>query len=119
MSTGILSSVIQAIGEAHIEARAEQHVMVNVRPGEKVSSMLDLVAELSGKSATGLVAEVLSSRLQTYAASSYEYADSIMDAAEQALKQDGIFQPGCALDLLVKSDVITVQNGLQKRRPAL
>lgn len=119
MSIGILSTVIQAIGEAQVEARAEQHTMVNVRPGEKVSAMLDLVAELSGKSATGLVAEVISSRLHAYASSSFEYADSIMDAAEQALKQDGIFQPGCTLELLAKTNVMTVQTGLKNKRPAL
>ncbi|NYS80500.1 MULTISPECIES: hypothetical protein [Halomonadaceae] len=119
MSIGILSTVIQAIDEAQMEARAEQHTMVNVRPGEKVSSMLDLVAELSGKSATGLVSEALSSHLQTYAAASFEYADSIMEAAEQALKQDGMLQPGSALELLEKADVITVQTGLKDKRPML
>lgn len=119
MSIGILSNVIQAIGEAQIEARAEQHIMVNVRPGEKVSAMLDLVAELSGKSATGLVSEVLSFRLQAYAASALEYTGPIMDSAEQVLKQDGMFQPGCALDLLAKANVISVKNGLQNKRPAL
>ncbi|WP_138738973.1 hypothetical protein [Pseudomonas sp. FSL W7-0098] len=119
MSIGILSTVIQAIGEAQIEARAEQHAMVNVRPGEKVSAMLDLVAELSGKSATGLVAEVLSARLQAYATSAFARADSIMDAAEQALKQDCMLQPGCALDLLAKANVITIKTGLQNKRPAL
>ena len=119
MSIGILSNVIQAISEAQMEARAEQHIMVNVRPGEKVSAMLDLLAELSGKSATALVAEVISARLKAYAASSLEYADPIMDAAEQALKQDGMFQPGCSLDQLARANVMTVQTGLKNKRPAL
>lgn len=115
MSLGIISKVIEEISEAQIYARAEHYTMVNVRPGEKVSAMLSLVAELSGKSATGLVAEVLSSRLAEYAVSSIEHVDAIMSAAEQVLKDDGMFQAGCAFDNLDKANILKVKNGFQKK----
>lgn len=115
MSQGIISKLIEEIGEAQTEIRIEEYTMVNVRPGEKVSAMLELVAALSGKSASALVAEVLSSRLAEYAASSIDNVDAIMDAAEEVLKQAGMFQPGCALDHLEKADVLKVENGFQKQ----
>jgi ribosomal silencing factor RsfS len=115
MSQGIISKLIEEIGEAQTEARAEEYTMVNVRPGEKVSAMLELVAALSGKSASALVAEVLSSRLAEYAASSIDRVEAIMDAAEEALKQAGMFQPGCALDNLERADLLKVENGCQKQ----
>lgn len=115
MSRGIISKVIEEIGEAQSEALAAEYAMINVRPGEKVSAMLDLVADLSGKSASAVVAEVLSSRLAEYATSSIDHIDAIMDAAEETLKQDGRFQTGCALDNLEKAGVLKVENGCQKQ----
>ena len=52
MSRGILSKMIEEIGESQAEIRAEDYTMVNVRPGEKVASMLDLLSGLSGKTIT-------------------------------------------------------------------
>ena len=114
MSRGIISKVIEDIGEAQAEVRAEEYTMVNVRPGEKVATMLDLVAALSGKTASAIVAEELSSRLAAYAASSCDHAEAIMDAAEEVLKQDQMFQSGCALDILKEADVIELESGFQK-----
>ena len=81
MSRGILSKVIEEIGETQAEIRAEDYTMVNVRPGEKVASMLDLVSALSGKTPSAVVAEELSSRLAAYAVSSATHAGAILDAA--------------------------------------
>ena len=36
MTSGILSKLLNEIGEAHSEARAENYTMVNVRPGDEV-----------------------------------------------------------------------------------
>lgn len=114
MSRGIISKVIEEIGEAQAEVRAEEYTMVNVRPGEKVAAMLDLVAALSGKTASAVVAEELSSRLAAYAVSSSSHADAIMDAAQGVLEQDQMLQYGSALDILQKANVIEVESGFQK-----
>lgn len=114
MSLGIISKVIEDIADAQTDALSHEYTMVNVRPGEKVSAMLDLVAALSGKSASALVAQVLSVRLAEYAASCVTYKDAILDAAQAALTLSGMFQPGCALSLLEQADVINVENGFQK-----
>ena len=115
MSRGILSKMIEEIGETQAEIRAEEYTMVNARPGEKVASMLDLVAALSGKTPSAVVAEELSSRLAAYAASSATHAGAILDATEEALKQSQMLQSGCALDILQKAGVIELENGFQKK----
>lgn len=113
MSRGILSKVIEEIGETQAEIRAEDYTMVNVRPGEKVASMLGLVSALSGKTPSAVVAEELSSRLAAYAVSSATHAGAILDAAEEALKQNQMLQPGCALDILQNADVFELENGFE------
>lgn len=115
MSRGILSKMIEEIGETQAEIRAEDYTMVNVRPGEKVASMLDLVSSLSGKTPSAVVAEELSSRLAAYAVSSPPHAGAILDAAEKALTQNQMLQPGCALDILQKADVFELENGFEKQ----
>lgn len=115
MSRGILSKMIEEIGETQAEIRAEDYTMVNVRPGEKVASMLGLVSALSGKTPSAVVAEELSSRLAAYAVSSATHAGAILDAAEEALKQTQMLQPGCALDILQNADVFELENGFEKQ----
>jgi len=112
MTNGILSKLINEIGEAHAEVRAENYTMVNVRPGDKVASMLDILSKLSGKSPSALVTDELSRRLAAYVASSSDNADVILDAAEEILKQDGAygFQVGSSLDLLEKAGIVEVRD---------
>lgn len=112
MTGGILSKLINEIGEAQAEARAENYTMVNVRPGDKVSCMLDIMSKLTGRSPSALVTDEISRRLAAYVASSSDNAEVILDAAEDALKQDDAygFQVGSALDLLEKAGIVEVRD---------
>lgn len=112
MSNGILSKLISEIGEANAEARSESYTMVNVRPGEKVSAMLDLLAKLSGKSPSALVSDELSRRLAILATSNPAYTDAILSAVEKSLEESGSygFQDGSALDYLEKAKIIEIEN---------
>lgn len=112
MTSGILSKLINEIGEANAEARAESYAMVNVRPGEKVAVMLDILSKLSGKSPSALVADEISRCLADYAASSSANAEAILEAAENALEQSKSygFQEGSALDYLEKAKIIEVED---------
>lgn len=117
MTNGILSKLINEIGEANAEARAESYTMVNVRPGDKVSAMLDLLTRLSGKSPSALVADEISHRLASLAASSEENAEAILNAVEKALEQEPLlgFQENSALDLLQKGGILEVEDPLSKQ----
>jgi hypothetical protein len=99
MSRGIISKVIDEIGETQAEVRAEEYTMVNVRPGGKASVV---------------VAGDLSTRLAAYAYSSSAHADAIINAAQEVLEQDGVLQPGSALDILNKADVLEVESSFEK-----
>jgi hypothetical protein len=115
MSRGIMARVIEEIGAVEAEAQAERDAMVNVRPGEKVSAMLDLLAALSGRSASSLISQVLSLRLAQYATSSPENATPIALAAETSLKEDGWLQPGCALEMLKAGGIVETENPLGRQ----
>lgn len=117
MTQGILSKLINEIGDAHAEARAENYTMVNVRPGDKVASMLDILSKLSGKSPSALVTDEISRRLAGYVVSSSHSAEAILDATEKALQEEGFFafQDGSALDYLQKAGVIEVEDPIRKK----
>lgn len=117
MTNGILSKLINEIGEENAEVRAESYTMVNVRPGDKVAAMLDILTKLSGKSPSVLVADEISRRLATYAASSARNAEAILDAVEKASQQDHTvrFQDGSALDLLQKAGILEIDDPILKR----
>ena len=57
MTNGILAKLINEIGEAQADLRAESYSMVNVRPGDKVAVMLGLLSKLAGKSPSALVTD--------------------------------------------------------------
>ena len=117
MTNGILSKLINEIGEENAEVRAESYTMVNVRPGDKVAAMLDILTKLSGKSASVLVADEIARRLATYAASSARNAEAILDAVEKASQQDDTFhyQDGSALDLLQKAGILEIDDPNMRR----
>jgi len=108
MSNGIMSRVIEESLRPSIEARTDSYMMVNVRPGEKVAALLDLLSRLAGMTPSALMADRLSEALADYAASSTAHGPAILDAAETALKQDRTFYDDCALSLLKKRGVIEV-----------
>lgn len=121
MTRGILSKVLEDIGDAQAEARAEDYGMVNVRPGEKAAAMLEILSSLSGKSPSALFTDVLSDRLAGFAIASPDNGPAILDAAEAALKRDGAygFQPDSALELLEKAGVLKIENSFLKDMPKL
>lgn len=117
MTNGILSKLISEIGEAQADARAESYSMVNVRPGDKVAAMLDLLSKLAGKSPSALITDEISRRLADYAASATINADAIMDAAEHALERENAygFQEGSALDYLQKAGILEIEDPIKKQ----
>jgi len=117
VSNGILSKLISEIGEANAESRSESYTMVNVRPGEKVSAMLALLAKLSGKSPSALVSDELSRRLATLATSKPAYTNAILSAVEKSLDESGRygFQDGSALDYLKRDKIIEINDPISSQ----
>lgn len=114
MNTGIISKAISNIVEAQFEKKSEGFTMVNVRPGEKVSAMLDVLAHLYQKSPSAVIADALSQRIATHAASSEMYADAILDAAGQVLLEREFIHEESALGILKEQGLIKVKYSLHK-----
>ncbi len=107
MSNGIISRLIEEIEENNNDIRVEEHIMVNVRPSEKVLSMLDFIMKISGRNFSSEISEIISSKLVDIACSSIEYAEPILNASEQVFNNGYTrFQEGCAFDILCNEGYI-------------
>lgn len=115
MTEGILSRLIEEDLRKETEARSEEYMMVNVRPGEKVGALLELMSRMTGKTPSVLMAERLSEELAEHAQSSAAYGPAIFEAAAKALEQDGFWFEG-ALALLSERGVIGVVDNLAPAR---
>ena len=62
MTNSIHSTIISKMSETH-EAEPVLSAMVNVRPGEKVAAMVDLLCRLSGMTPSALVSDEIPRRL--------------------------------------------------------
>lgn len=105
MSDGIFSRLVEEDLRRQTEAKSEEYVMVNVRPGEKVGAMLDLMSCLTGKTPSVLIAEKLSEELSDYAASSVANSTAIFEAAAKAVEQRSSLNGG-ALGLLMARGIL-------------
>jgi hypothetical protein len=113
MNKSIFSQALSSILETEDDRRAESFTMINVRPGEKVAAMLDILAYLSKKTPSTLIAEALSTELKEYACSSISHADAILDAVE-VLATPGMVNSESALGLLKKEGSLTIRNPYMK-----
>lgn len=110
MNAGIILKAISNIVEAQSEKKSEGFTMVNVRPGEKVSAMLDVLAHLYQKSPSVVIADALSRKIAAHAASSQMYADAILDAAGQALLEHGVLYKESALGILEEQGLLKIRD---------
>ena len=110
MNKSIISNALSSIIEAEDDKRAENFTMINVRPGEKVSAMLDILTFLTKKTPSTLISEAFSIQLAEYTCSSVSHADAVLDAVEQVLETQGIVNPESALGLIEKVGVLKINN---------
>ena len=80
MSHGPISKLVSSLDQTVSEARAENYAMINVRPGEKVSAMLDVLSGVMGSTPSALLTDALSERLAEYAVSSEKNVDAVLSA---------------------------------------
>ena len=114
MNKSIIFNALSSILEDEDDKRAENFTMINVRPGEKVSAMLDILTFLSKKTPSTLIAEALSTQLAEYACSSVSHADAVLDAVEQVLAAQGTANPESAIGLLEKVGFLRIENPYMK-----
>ena len=110
MTQGPIARLTRDLSEASAAKRAETYATINVRPGEKVSAMLELLAELRRAPVATLVTEALSARLADYAVSDPSQAKAILDAVEACLAQDRHPSPGSALGILHEKGSLKIEH---------
>ena len=93
MSNGIFSQALSKMAEAESDKQSESFAIINIRPGPKISAMLDIACHISKKTPSALIADALSRKLAEYAVSSAGHVDAMLGAAEIALVSQGGFSP--------------------------
>jgi glutaredoxin 2 len=119
MTNGIFAKAISNIVEAQSEKKHDGYTMINVRPGEKISAMLDVIAYLNQKSPSGIIADALSQKIADHAASSALYADAILEAATKIVSDGGHFQKQSALGILENKKLIRIINPFMRNNPLM
>lgn len=98
MKNGVFAEALHNLEQAAIEVNTDDFVVINMRPGDKISAMLEILAMIQNKSPAAIIAEALSEHIAHHAMSSPIYANAIIKSANEA----GIcsIRKGTALSIL-------------------
>mgnify|MGYP001013532388 CR=1 FL=1 len=104
MKNGVFAEALHNLEQAAIEANTDDFVIINMRPGDKISAMLEILAMIHKKSPTVIIAEALSQHIANHAMSSPIYADAIIRSANKAGKYS--IGKGTALSILKENGLL-------------
>ncbi|HGW2956668.1 TPA: hypothetical protein ACNP37_005422 [Raoultella ornithinolytica] len=113
--TGMMKGLISSVEMSEEELQAENYVMVSVRPGEKVSAMLDVFCHIFKKSPSAVIngGNAFSEQLARHVASNPLHGDAVLEAVEKAI-ENGLLSEGCALNILKeKYEVLELKGGIK------
>ena len=109
MSKNPISRLLQDLEDKASTRRAETYEMINVRPGSKISAMIELLAELRGVPVSSMLTDGLSERLALHAASDPQYVHAILDAAESFMTEHGEPSSESAFGHLVAQGLLKIE----------
>jgi hypothetical protein len=104
LASGIIANASRKAGVGDA-----QYVTLSIRPGDKISTLLDLVAKLTSKSPAEHASDGMSESLFLYLVSSEETLEFAANQIRDILIRGEHIQEGCALDLLVRRGVIDIK----------
>ncbi|WP_172330338.1 hypothetical protein [Mangrovicoccus sp. HB161399] len=107
---GDLISGIMANAVGKSGADDDPSMLLSIRPGDKISALLDLVSRLTSKSPAEYASDGLSESLFLYLVSSDRALDLAAEQIRKILAEGGQLQRGSALDLLVERGVIEIKD---------
>lgn len=110
MSQGPIARLPRDLTEDSAAKRTEIYATINIRPGEKVAAMLELLAELRRVPVATQVTVALSARLADYAVSDPNHAKAVLDAVEARLEQGHQPSAGSALGILLERGVLNIED---------
>jgi hypothetical protein len=110
MSSDIFTKAISQLLDTRAGNKTEGYMVVNVRPGEKVSAMLDVLAHLYKRSPSEFVDNALSIKLADFAASSSDHISPILDVTEACMADKVAINQGSALAILEERGILQISN---------
>ena len=104
MNKNIFSDSIDAISEANFAKEdSDEHFVASVRPGEKITAMIDVMTEMNNnKLPLAKLTDLLSQELAVFAASRVEHAGCV----EKVAQRYEFIDSRTALGILVKEGVL-------------
>lgn len=103
-----LSTNILANASARGSPDDDPYIALSIRPGDKISAMLDILSKLTSKSGAEYASDGMPESLFLYLASSEERLELAAKQISEILLRGDRLQEGSALELLVKRRVIEV-----------
>jgi hypothetical protein len=91
-------------------ALAEPTIPLSIRPGDKISALLEILAELTGTSPAEYAGDGLSESLFLYLAAQPERLELAAGMVADFLQRGETLQHGSALDLLVRRGVLEIRD---------
>lgn len=104
MKNSVFGEALYNLAQAEIEGNTNDFVMINMRPGDKISAMLEVLAMIQKKSPTAIIAEALSMHIAHHAMSSPIYADAIIRSANKLGEYR--IEEGTALSILKENGLL-------------
>lgn len=102
-------SLVESLSAPPPTAR-ETSIPLSIRPGDKISSLLEILAELTATSPAEYASTGLSESLFLYLASSPDRLALAARMISDCLQRGESLQEGSALDLLVRRGVIEIMD---------
>ena len=102
------SIMANAPSEPHEDEFAQ--VIMSIRPGEKISALLELVSRLTPKSPSEFASENMSESLFLFLTSSNERLQFSAQQVTEIMDKGGSLQKGSALDLLVERGILEIRS---------
>lgn len=109
MNRNPIARLRQEIEDRASAKGADTYDMMNVRPGSKISAMIELLAELRGVPVSTMLTDELSEKLAQHAASDLGHAPAILDAATAYIAMHGEPSEDSALGRLLDRGVLKIE----------
>jgi hypothetical protein len=103
-----LSTNILANASARGAPGDDMYIALSIRPGDKISAMLDILSKLTSKSGAEYAGDGVPESLFLYLASSQERLELAARQISEILLRGDQLQEGSALELLVRRGVIEI-----------
>lgn len=103
-----LAKFVEEIKEISEEKKDDEYITINLRPGEKVSSMMKIIAAITSKSPSMIVNTNLSHEIAEHASVFHDDKSKLLDAVIETIKQHNGVPSNSAISLLIERGIIKI-----------